>query len=522
MPSNSGAAEPGDLRGRLLWLTLFRTVATSLLLVVLALRYGARELGAVEVASFAIIGTVYLLTLGTGLVLRMGLGTRLLAWAQIAFDLALAASVVVLSGGTESPFAVLFLLAIVGASVLLGRRGAALAAVGSALIYSLVTVAAVMSSGRSSSQLALEAATHLIAQLLIGFLSGYLAEQLSRAGGRLSASERDLRQLTALQNRIVGAMPSGLVTCEQGGRVTFVNPAAQAILGLGAVPAGLMIDQLMPGALRLQGARRAELTVPTARGERTLGLSLTPLEGEGKSWLIVFQDLTELQRLQGELDRLDQLAALGRLSAQLAHEVRNPLASMRGAAQLLAGDTLGTPQERMARLIVIEADRLSGLVDGYLRLARPAPPRRILARVDQVASQTVQMLRADPAAGGIVIEESLAEVEAWVDVDQLKQVLLNLLRNAVAEVRPSGRVRVSARCDAQHAVLEVWDSAGSIDADDLHRLFEPFFSRRPGGTGLGLSTVKTIVHEHEGTISVASTPSAGTTFSLRLPRQIGK
>jgi two-component system sensor histidine kinase PilS (NtrC family) len=506
-------------------LTLFRTVATTLLLVVLAVRFSAKdrpsEIGTAEFASFAIIGTVYLLTLGTGLVLRRGMGTRFLAWAQIAFDLALASSVVVLSGGTESPFTVLFLLAIVGASVLLGRRGAAVAAGGSALAYTSVVVVSAISAGRSLGQIALETATQLLAQFLIAFLSGYVAEQLSKAGGRLSARESELQLLTELQNRIVDAMPSGLVTCEKDGRVTFVNPAGQAILGLSASPRNLTIDALMPGALRLRPARRAELTVQTPRGERTLGLSLTPLEGVEQSSLIVFQDLTELRRMQQELDRLDRLAELGRLSAQLAHEVRNPLASMRGAAQLLAGDTTGTPLERMARLIVTEADRLSGLVDGYLRLARPPPPERTLARLDLVARDTVEMLRSDPAPGGLAVEEELEAAEAMIDPDQVKQVLLNLLRNAVTAARPSGRVAVRVRPEPEQAVLEVWDSAGAIAPADLPRLFEPFFSRREGGTGLGLSTVKAIVHAHDGTITVASEPANGTTFTVRFPKHPG-
>lgn len=519
MPSSSGLEET-DLRPRLLWLTVFRTVATTLLLVVLAVRYGPNRpgevLGLQEQLSFAIIGTVYLLTLGTGVQLRRGARVRPLAWAHVVFDLALAASVVLLSGGAESPFAVVFLLAIVGASVLLGRRGAAAAAVGSSLAYAaVVVIPAVL--GRvitSPMQLVVDVVAQLVAQFLIAFLSGYLAEQLSRTGGRLTAREGELRQLTELQNRIVGAMPSGLVTCEADGRVTFVNPAARVILGLPDVPGELTIDTLLPGARRLRGTRRSELAVPTPRGERVLGLSLTPLDEVGGNSLVVFQDLTELRRMQQELERLDQLAALGRVTAQLAHEVRNPLASMRGAAQLLASDAAGATQERMARLIIKEADRLSNLVEDYLRLARPPPPNRTACRVDQVAAEVVQMLRADETTAA-PIEEELAEAEAFVDVDQLKQVLLNLLRNAIAAA-PGGRVAVRVRPGATGAELEVWDSAGSIPPDDLPRLFEPFFTRRQGGTGLGLSTVSAIVHAHGGSLEVTSSPDRGTSFVVRL------
>lgn len=523
MPSSS--TPEVDLRGRVLWLTLFRTVATTLFLVVLAFRFDSRErqasLTASEVASFAIIGTVYVLTLGTGLVLRSGVGTRGLAWAQIAFDLVLAASVVLVSGGTESPFTVLFLLAIVGASVLLGVSGARIAAVGSALAY-LGVLGFQLNQGRVlAGPLVLNASTQLLGQLLIALLSGYVAEQLSRAGGRLSDRERDLRRLTELQNRIVGAMPSGLVTCEASGRVTYVNPAARTMLGLSSEDKGHSIDEVMPGVLALKPGRRAELSVRTPRGERTLGLSVTQLDDESHSSLIVFQDLTELRRLESELHRLDRLADLGRMSAQLAHEVRNPLASMRGAAQLLAEDLSQTPHERLARLIVTEADRLSGLVEGYLRLARPPPAELTTRRIDLLAAETLEMLRADPAVRSAGIEESLEEVTARVDVDQMKQVVINLVRNAVAAAGPEGRVRVKVGPDGGGARLDVWDSAGSISAEDLPRLFEPFFTRRTGGTGLGLSTVKAIVYAHGGTIDVTSSPATGTTFSVRLPAAPG-
>ncbi|MEW5742221.1 MAG: ATP-binding protein [Myxococcota bacterium] len=500
-------------------------MATTLFLVVLAFRFDSRdpqtELSASEMASFAIIATVYVLTLGTGLVLRRGVGTRALAWAQIGFDLALAAAVVLVSGGTDSPFTVLFLLAIVGGSVLLGVLGARVAAVGSALAYVGVLGFQLRGGRGLAGPLVLNASTQLLAQLLIALLSGYVAEQLSRAGGRLSDRERDLRRLTELQNRIVGAMPSGLVTCEANGRVTYVNPAARSMLGLSSVEQDLGIERLMPGVLKLRPGRRSELSVQTPRGERTLGLSVTPLADESQSSLIVFQDLTELRRLEGELDRLDRLADLGRMSAQLAHEVRNPLASMRGAAQLLAGDLTQTPQERLARLIVTEADRLSGLVEGYLRLARPPPPDLAVRRVDLIAAETVEMLRADPAFRSTGIEEVLSEASARVDQDQLKQVLINLLRNAAAAAGEDGRVRVRVAPDQQGARLEVWDSAGAISPEDLPRIFEPFFTRRAGGTGLGLSTVKAIVYAHGGTIDVTSTPAAGTTFSVRLPANPG-
>jgi two-component system sensor histidine kinase PilS (NtrC family) len=374
--------------------------------------------------------------------------------------------------------------------------------------------------------LGLDVLIQLVSQLLIAVLSGYVGEQLSAAGGRLRASEREFQELTELQNEIVRAMPSGLITCDRDGNVSFVNPAAEAILGLdAAVAMRRKIDDLLPGARELSAARRSELRVETPRGDRSLGLSVTPMLKDG-GHLIVFQDLTELRQIEKELDSIDHLATLGRLSAQLAHEIRNPLAAMRGSAQMLVGDSAGAPQERLAKLILREADRLGGLVEGYLKLARPPPPQLQPTRLDTVVRETLELLRADPAFAGVQVDENLEALEAVCDAGQLKQVLINLLRNAaqaLSTVKGRGRIRIRvAHGPEGAALLEVWDSAGALAAEDRQHIFEPFFTKARGGTGLGLSTVHTIVHAHGGTIGVDSSPATGTTFSVKLRTAMGE
>lgn len=525
MPSSSSGvvAAAADLRVRLLWLTLFRTVATTLILGVLAaqLSSGAprsEELSTADLTSFGIIAFSYVLTLVTGLLLRAGRVGPGAAWTQIIFDVLLAASVVFLTGGARSPFTFLFLVTIVGAAVLLGTRGAIVGFLGAATAYVLV-LASLLETQASESlpRLGLDALIQLVAQLLIAVLSGYVGEQLSRTGGRLSASERDLRELIELQDEIVRAMPSGLVTCDPDGVVTFVNPAAETILGItGEVTRRASVDELLPGAKTLVPGRRSELRVETPRGGRILGLSVTPLSS-AEGLLIVFQDLTELRRIERELDSIDHLATLGRLSAQLAHEIRNPLAAMRGSAQMLVGDSAGGAGERLAKLILRESDRLAGLVEGYLKLARPPPPQLVPTRVDAVVRETLELLRADPAFAGVQVDESLEAIEAVCDAGQVKQVLINLLRNAAGAISGTrGRIRIKVANAPDGVTVEVWDSAGALAAEDRQRIFEPFFSRAQGGTGLGLSTVHTIVQAHGGTISVDSSPATGTTFAVKL------
>jgi two-component system sensor histidine kinase PilS (NtrC family) len=531
----SSNPDQSDLKVKLTWVVVFRTVAISLLLVVSVLRLVSNpqpgELSPADSLSFALIAGVYLVTLVYGLLLRKGLGaSRRAATAQVVGDIVLASSLVYLTGAAESPFVFTYSLAVVGAAILLFRRGAFLTAAASSGAFIVMSVAVQFGHLKaptgmqpmSLSRLAFVLATHALAQFLIAALAGYLAEQVSRTGGRLSAREADLKELVALQNRIVNAMPSGLLTCDDQGEITFINPAAAAILGQSTTDRPTQhMEQVLPGALRLpRTTRRAELSVDTPNGRRVLGLAVTPLEEKGGSLLIVFQDLTYMRRMQDELKRIDRLASLGRVSAQLAHEIRNPLASMRGSAQLLGDDVKNSPHSvRLAQIIMRESDRLATLVEGYLALARPPPPARENIRIDSVVAETVEMLRADPMTNGVVLEEKLAPVDGLADAAQLRQVLINLLRNALTAVGRGGTVRVTVDEDANQARIRVWDSAGSIPADDLTRIFEPFYTTSQAGTGLGLSTVHAIVQAHAGLIAVTSSASQGTTFTVALPRK---
>ncbi|MGQ0507726.1 MAG: two-component system sensor histidine kinase NtrB, partial [Myxococcaceae bacterium] len=319
-----------------------------------------------------------------------------------------------------------------------------------------------------------------------------------------------------LQRQILACMPSGLITCEGNGAITFVNEAGASILSLDmATWPPSHIESLIPGVLTLGLARRSELTVETPVGRKTLGLNVSSLGGSDGALLVVFQDLTELRRAETELKRIDHLAALGALSAQLAHEIRNPLASMRGSAQML-GEELGADRS-LTGILMREADRLSSLLDDFLRFARPPPPSFRLCSLTDLVTDTVDMLRADPLSSGVKLDHRLQPLMARIDPDQMRQVLLNLIRNALIAVGPGGQVRVEVEDRGSGPSIRVWDSAGSIAAGDLERIFDPFFTTREGGTGLGLSTAHSIVRAHGGMIQVSSSPGVGTQFVIGLP-----
>jgi two-component system sensor histidine kinase PilS (NtrC family) len=523
--------EADALRTRLVWLTVFRTVAVSLSLIAVAVRLFVQPLeepSRVDMLSFAVIGLVYVFTLVYGLMLRRGQVNRVAAAVQVVGDMIIASALVFLTGVGDSPFTFLYLLAVIGASIVLDGRGALVAAAAGAFAYASLLVAVkfgwlvppISSTTPTRGRFAFLMASNVLALFLIAVLAGYLARQLSATGGQLSARVADLKRLDVLQRQILACMPSGLITCNAAGFVTFVNRAAASILSLEPrLPPGMHVETLLPGALGADvRLRRRELTVRTPSGLRTLGLTVTELEGNEQGTLVVFQDLTELRRIEEDLKRADRLAALGTLAAQLAHEIRNPLAAMRGSAQLLVHDPGTDPgSAKLVEILLRESDRLSKLVEDFLRFARPPPPTKQELELEVLVAETVDMLRADPIARQVRVETALAPLRVPVDADQLRQVLINVVRNAFQAAGEGGEVRVTLGAADELALLRIWDSGGSIPISDLSRIFEPFFSTREGGTGLGLSTAYSIVRAHGGNIRVSSSPREGTEFLIQLP-----
>jgi signal transduction histidine kinase len=232
---------------------------------------------------------------------------------------------------------------------------------------------------------------------------------------------------------------------------------------------------------------------------------------------------SDLSELEAQVRRSQRLADLGTLAAGLAHEIRNPLASMTGSIELLRGSvSAGEDERRLMGIVLREAERLNELVAQFLAFARPATPRRRPTDLAALLDETLSVFRNDPQAAGVTLDPALEHAPADCDPDQLRQVFWNLLTNAAQAVGAAspgggGTIRVRCRAGGEGAVVEIEDDGAGMDAEDLGRIFLPFFTTKPRGTGLGLATVHRIVDAHGGSIRVASERGKGSRFTVVLP-----
>ena len=520
-------------RTRLTYVMLFRVGLVTLLLAsALVAEIGAgvgEETSPVVGTLFGLIVATYGLTIVFALLLSRVKEVGALGAVQVGSDLVLTTLLVHLTGGAESAFAFMYILVVVGAAFVLGR-GALVAAGAAVLLYVGDGLGA---SGVPLRTLIRSLAVNAVAFAATGALATRLATELRRAGEHIASQGLKLRDLAALHQDVIRGLTSGLVTVARDGRILTFNAAAAEIVGRSAAECvGRPLTEIMPGLAALQASvgdgalRRGEVTqlVGGAGEARTLGVSLSPLvdsSGRTVGRIVNFQDLTELRRMEVAMQRAERLAAVGRLAAGIAHEIRNPLAAISGSIELLSQTVQadGAKENRELMSIVIrEVDRLNGLITELLEFARPRAlePQRL--DVGATMAEMLKVFENDKRLGETPVE-LVADAGVLVDADpgQLRQVVWNLLRNA-AEAAPGQAIKVEVRAEGDRAALTIRDRGPGIAPEHRPRIFEPFFSTKEKGTGLGLATVHRIIDEHRGAVELECPQSGGTAVTVRLPR----
>lgn len=429
---------------------------------------------------------------------------------------------------------VFFLGPVAVAAVRLGREGASAAAALAALVLLLP---ALLQGGAPAP---VPAATGLGAVLLLssGLLAGELVRLAARRRSDGECASRCARQADREMRLILDNLGSGFLTVDAAGRVTRLNPQARALLGLagGEYEQQRLADLLADGGAELadlilqvlatcRPCKRCEVTIARQGVVVPLGLSADVVAGEDgtlEGAVVVFTDLTEVRRLQAQLRRSDRLAGVGELAASIAHELRNPLASIRGSVELLASDLeVDGHQAQLLQLILRESGRLNTIITDFLAFARMRPAQLRALDLDGFLEQVVLQLRQHVSAQGgrvAVSSENMAPgLEIDADAEQLVQAVLNLGLNACEAMRYVGELRLQVEVNDGFCELHLRDTGPGLDPARVEEFFTPFVTTKPHGTGLGLPMVARIVHGHGGTVEAGNDPAGGADFVLRLP-----
>ena len=563
--------------GKLKWMVGLRLLLASALLgsaVVLDLH---ERLPFPTSPLYGLLAVTFGLSLAYAIALRSQRWLSAQGLTQLTLDLVLVSLLVHFSGGLDSVFPFMYIFVIFSAAATTERRGGLVVGILSGLLYAMLVLAewtqvirpvefaGGLAPHRSVGYAAYQVVIHAVAFLAVAVLSSRLSYRLRQTGQELERRGLDLRNLQTLHQAIVSNISSGLMTLDLEGRVVSFNEAAERITGFTFVSLRDRSWQESPFAgcppmAEFFADPSAPLTNTVAeinlqrRDGRVIpvGFSCSPLrqaDGAAAGLVAIFQDLTERKRVEEQLRRADRLAALGQLAANIAHEVRNPLAAISGAVELLRDDLAPTGSNRqLLDMLLGEAHRLKFITGQFLDFAKPQSLLFRPCAVRPLAEETLRLLERSGEwhrNTSWSVAEQTPDTLVLADADQFRQVVWNLCLNAMqampgggtltvtirsatpdseviaASPRPSGQPPVPISGDPpsdEWVEITFQDTGKGIAPEELQRVFDPFFTTRPSGTGLGLAIARKILDSMGGYIGVESAIGTGTTFRVWLRR----
>ena len=549
-PHTGSPAANDHLKNQIQWLLFFRVLFLSLMLgvsVLLQTKKPSFYLPPLHYLAYFIAG-LYLFTILSALMVRMIHCYSRFGYLQITLDVLLVTLLVFFTGGSQSVFTVVYFFPIVMGAFMLFRRGSLLFAALSTLLFG--TLLFIEYSGYAS--LFIQSYPHQMANFqallhfftiysltffLVAILSSMLSTRLQKTEAELFQTASDYDQLFFLYKQIFNDINTGIITVDAGNHITSFNRAAERITGYGAGETlGLRLPRAFPElkAALPHDERRQMATISRKNGETIpVGYScsrLTALDETKNGSVYTLQDLSQIKKMEGQVQQAEKMATIGEMAAGIAHELRNPLAAISGAAQLLDKETqAGSVNKRLYDIILRESDRLDATIHEFLLFSKPVKPEKEWFSMRALAREAMETLVQDPSWNhSLTIDLEISrDLDSWADPQLVRQVLLNLIANSANACRNMENGRILLRAEEKRIgdketpqaaiVLEIVDNGPGIPEDIRERIFEPFFTTRETGTGLGLAIVRQIVHSHGGEISLLDCQPQETIFSVRLP-----
>ncbi len=497
---------------------------------------------------YAVIILMYVLSLVYTLLLGKEKYFQLNIYTQLIADIGLISFLVYLTGSIGSNYSLLYTLVIIYSAIFLGRRGALIIASASSIAYGLVLgleyfkiIPTLYSTGRDyfveSSDVLVRIIVHILSFYIVSFLASFVVEQEKKTRSLLEERESAFNQLDLLFRSIIESVDTGVMTTTLHGRIKTFNRAAEAITGFQRKSIeNKQIQEIFPAFNPFFDTDKFDLIkgrseVKITGRENTqvpLGCSLSPLKdkhGQQIGHILIFQDLTDIKRMEENLEKSKKLALIGEMAAGLAHEMRNPLASITGSIQLMAQTArMEDTDKRLMQIIMRGKDQLDNFVRDFLLLARPVPETRESILVDEIAGEAVENLTMtnEWPQDIKIVKTFTGQNKAYANKEQIRQIIQNLILNAMQAVEGMGNISVEIQTvkledNKDYTSIKVVDDGCGIEEKDLKNVFEPFFTNKEKGTGLGLAIVSRIVDGYSGKIKLESQLHEGTSVTVWLP-----
>ena len=470
-------------------------------------------------------------------------------YLQITVDVILITFLIFLIGNTQIDYSLFYTLAIIYSVIFLGRRGGFIVATASSIFYGLLMelqfnkiVPFISSIGYDYNfeftDVLTNTLVHIVSFYVLAILASFVVEQEKKTRYLLEEKESEFNQLDLLFRSIIESVYTGVMTIDLQNTIKTFNHAAEEITGFTRDKVrDRKIKDIFPEfvsfmteeTINEQTQKRLEVIITGKTGnEINLGLSISPLIGRYDNQIgniLIFQDLTKIKQMEINLEKSKNMALIGEMAAGLAHEMRNPLAAITGSIELLGqGLKLDGTDERLMQIILRGKDQLDSFARDFLSLARPVPVSRELVDLNEVIEEVLDYIKLNKnwTSKIKIIKVFSIKAKAFANKEQVRQIINNLILNAIQSMEEGGVLSIETKMvkledKKEYSEIKVSDTGCGIKENDLKKIFEPFFTKKEKGTGLGLTIVNHIVDGYNGRIKIESTINKGTVCSVWLP-----